>query len=473
MDELIGLLELTRLAEARAYEEVVVDTAPTGHTLRLLGMPQTLLRIAEVLDDMQAKHRFLSESLGGRYRRDAADGLVDEIAADGRRLGALLCYDGIPTAERYQWILLTGRRREEARTRSAALRTAGSPSARSLSIASRPTPRAAAAWACEGRSSRRPRSFRARRAAPRFPTHRAPPASGAHREKPRSLSALPGLGRATERERGCSPGGRLPAGGPPETSADNWRSAPAPSPRSAALDTLLPDTVRLVLLTGKGGVGKTTCAAALALALAGGSAPRRVLVLSTDPAHSLGDVLQTPLGDEARQPAGAPDGLSAREIDAPGLLAARRERYLETVQAVFDALRGDSAFDPAFDRVVVEDLIDLAPPGIDELFGMLAIIEALGGDGRCTVVVDTAPTGHARGCRDAEAASRVHAVMAILLKYRHGDGMGTWPDPLGSPRLAQSSGPLGRARPDARVAVPGAAGCRAGDGPRARAGTAR
>ena len=71
-DELIGLLELSRLARGRAYDEVVVDTAPTGHTLRLLQMPATLREIATVLDDMQGKHRFLARSLGGRYRPDAS-----------------------------------------------------------------------------------------------------------------------------------------------------------------------------------------------------------------------------------------------------------------------------------------------------------------------------------------------------------------------------------------------------------------
>ena len=64
VDELIGLIELHRLARARPYDDVIVDTAPTGHTLRLLAMPETLARIAVVLGDMLAKHRFLGESLG-------------------------------------------------------------------------------------------------------------------------------------------------------------------------------------------------------------------------------------------------------------------------------------------------------------------------------------------------------------------------------------------------------------------------
>ncbi len=79
----MGLVELARVARQGRYETVVVDTAPTGHTLRLLAMPQTLRRIAAVLNDMYAKHRFLAESLGRGYRPDGAD-RVDRGARDRR-----------------------------------------------------------------------------------------------------------------------------------------------------------------------------------------------------------------------------------------------------------------------------------------------------------------------------------------------------------------------------------------------------
>ncbi|MDT7610304.1 MAG: arsenite/tail-anchored protein-transporting ATPase, partial [Pseudonocardiales bacterium] len=52
--------------------------------------------------------------------------------------------------------------------------------------------------------------------------------------------------------------------------------------------------MRILLFTGKGGVGKTTLAAATAARLA--RAGRKALVISTDPAHSLGDALDTELG---------------------------------------------------------------------------------------------------------------------------------------------------------------------------------
>lgn len=90
VDELVGLLELSRLADTSAYDHVVVDTAPTGHTLRLLEMPATLARFAEVLDDMHAKHRFLASSLGGRWRPDSADEVIAGVEDDAKKLRALL-----------------------------------------------------------------------------------------------------------------------------------------------------------------------------------------------------------------------------------------------------------------------------------------------------------------------------------------------------------------------------------------------
>src|SRR6185503_9919490 len=103
VDELMGLVELARVARQGGYERVVVDTAPTGHALRLLAMPQTLRRVAAVLNDMYAKHRFLAESLGRGYRPDAADRLIEELETDGRELTSLL---QAPERCRFTWVLL-------------------------------------------------------------------------------------------------------------------------------------------------------------------------------------------------------------------------------------------------------------------------------------------------------------------------------------------------------------------------------
>jgi arsenite-transporting ATPase len=191
----------------------------------------------------------------------------------------------------------------------------------------------------------------------------------------------------------------------------------------AWLDTLAPPGLRLLFFGGKGGVGKTTCSAAVALALAKRRKGLRILLLSTDPAHSLADVLRVPLGDDERPVPGAP-GLSARELDAGGAFARWRERHGGDVgRAVGAFAEGAGA----------EDLLDLTPPGLDELVAVSSLLDAVfGGDGedgepaRDLVIVDTAPTGHALRLLEmpALALSWDHFLLSLLLKYREVVGLG-------------------------------------------------
>ncbi|MDQ3037566.1 MAG: ArsA family ATPase, partial [Myxococcota bacterium] len=91
VDELVALIELERVRKALGPELVVVDTAPTGHALRMLETPATLAQIARVLDDMQEKHRVLAGALmGGTYQGDAADRLIADIDAQAQEVTAML-----------------------------------------------------------------------------------------------------------------------------------------------------------------------------------------------------------------------------------------------------------------------------------------------------------------------------------------------------------------------------------------------
>jgi arsenite-transporting ATPase len=177
---------------------------------------------------------------------------------------------------------------------------------------------------------------------------------------------------------------------------------------------------------GKGGVGKTTCAAAAALRIACGHPARRVLLVSTDPAHSLSDLLATPVDDVARQIPGGPANLDARELDASLAFAAFREDYAAAIDRVFDRLSRGSAIDASHDRRVLHDLIDLAPPGLDEIAAVLGVIDLLSPGGYATLVVDTAPTGHALRLLETPATVQdwTKALMSIVLKYQSVIGVG-------------------------------------------------
>jgi arsenite/tail-anchored protein-transporting ATPase len=427
VDELMALVELARLAGRGAYDEVVVDTAPTGHTLRLLDMPETLQRIAAVLNDLHAKHRFLADSLGRGYREGAADRLVEELDGDGKRLAALL---RDPARTRFTWLLLPETLSlEETRDGLAALAAAGIHV--SELVVNRLTP--APPRACPHCAARRAEEARvleaARRAFPRLPL-RILPALDA---EPRGLPALRSVGALLSRAdspRALTAGvGRRRSSRIGRTGAQAGGREPSRSGSSAGwLDLIAPRGVRLVVFAGKGGVGKTTCAAATALALAASRPDARVLALSVDPAHSLGDVLGVTIGDDERAIPGAPAGLRVREVDADRAFARLRARYQQAVEDTFESLLRGSRFDVAYDREALRGLMDLAPPGLDELFAVLSIIEALleRQPPADVVVLDTAPTGHALRLLEmpATALGWVHALLAILLKYREVVGLG-------------------------------------------------
>jgi arsenite-transporting ATPase len=194
-------------------------------------------------------------------------------------------------------------------------------------------------------------------------------------------------------------------------------SAPAGGRRSPpeSIDALL--GAQLLLFGGKGGVGKTTCAAATAVRLARANPALRVLLLSTDPAHSLGDVFGVALGDRPRTIRGGPANLRVRELNAAAALAARRGAIEAAIQEIVAAFGVDHQGAAGG----VGELMDLAPPGIDELFGIVSVGELVSrARSPNLIIVDMAPTGHALRLLEMPDAARdwVHVLMRVLLKYR-------------------------------------------------------
>jgi arsenite-transporting ATPase len=417
IDEIIGLLEIVRLARSRAepvdatprnrdrgFDRVVVDTAPTGHTLRLLAAPALLTRVAGVLDRLQAHHRVVVSALRGSYAADAADALIQELDRDGRLLAELL---RDPASTTIAWVTLPEPMALEETLDAMQMLERDGIRVERL-IVNRVTPPKRNDW-CVAR-----RRFEARALT-----------SVARRFGPRKIQTMPDLG---DEPRGVAALRKAattiapftpPRSRPPverRVRAELRSSAPAFRP-----ETLAVGRIRWLLFGGKGGVGKTTCAAAASLRLA---ATRRVLLLSTDPAHSLGDVFGARLDDRPRIVPGGPATLHAREIDAAAAFLAFREQYEGAVEEAFArfARAGDSG------SSAVRELMELAPPGIDEVIAVAEVASALS-DARSeydVVVTDTAPTGHALRLLQTPAILRewTLALMTILRKYREFVGAG-------------------------------------------------
>ena len=432
IDEIAALLEISRLARSNRYDTIVVDTAPTGHTLRMLSMPETLFGIARVFDQMRLKHRAMVEALRGSWVPEQEDALIDEVAGEARSLAGMLRDTG---RTRISWVTLaepmaiaeTADALADLRRREMAIREV---------VVNRLTPRRRANCAyCQAR-----RAFES--AALRQADFGVPMVGVfASDEEPRGLSALRRIaaqlesGAALAAFSGSSEGPRQRFGGVHVLSD----TVPLET-LSAVQDLAASPTLKLLLFGGKGGVGKTTCATAAAIDIAARQPERRIVLISTDPAHSVADVLGTPLSDTAKPVKGAPPNLAVRELDPAVIFDQVRSRYAAAIDGMFDRLGAGRSFDASHDRAVLHALIDLAPPGLDELAATIEIAEAV------TVnrprwdlaVIDTAPTGHA--LRLLELPSLIHdwtkALMAILLKYQPVIGLGE----LGSLLLQLSRG---------------------------------
>ncbi|MHC4691210.1 MAG: ArsA family ATPase [Planctomycetota bacterium] len=136
--------------------------------------------------------------------------------------------------------------------------------------------------------------------------------------------------------------------------------------------------MRVILFTGKGGVGKTTIAAASAMRVA--ELGHKTLVVSTDAAHSLGDSFDVKLGNS---PTKVANKLWAQEVNVLEEIAANWKTVQEYMASFFKS-RG-------VEDILAEEMAVL--PGMDELFGLLHLHRAKQTNQYDCVIVDCAPTG--------------------------------------------------------------------------------
>lgn len=145
---------------------------------------------------------------------------------------------------------------------------------------------------------------------------------------------------------------------------------------------------RLIFVGGKGGVGKTSVASTVALHLSEIVAQRgqngRILLFSTDPAHSIGDSFNIKIGDT---PTRITDTLDAVEINADQLMS----EFKSTNKGAIQELLTKTA---TLNEKEAEHAMDLTIPGIDEFMSLVKLSHFIDDNVYKTICVDTAPTGH-------------------------------------------------------------------------------
>jgi arsenite/tail-anchored protein-transporting ATPase len=375
-DEAAGLLDLSLpgaeelgavlyLMEAAASEApLIVDTPPMTPTLRMLRLVEGMSGWIDALAAMAEKRRAVADAFAGGGAPDPAAPLLRELREGRARLGARL---RDPAWTRF---VLVATPEEDVLAQTRWLRGALE----------------GMGMVCAG-----------------MVLNRAP------EEGPPALSADPSVVRVPELP-------ALPAGAAGVrrfAGLDRADPAPAEGARTAHLRVgpawsaePLPE---LLWVVGKGGVGKSTVAAALAVAAAD-RGPVRLLTLEPDAVPDRG-------------PAGA--DLRLQHLDPAGSWQRFREAYRAEVEHLFAALSGATSAE--LDRRVVHGMLDLAPPGMDELLALLATIDPVGEAPYNPRIVDGAATGHLLRLLELPdlVLGWVHAILRLLLRHRAATGLGS------------------------------------------------
>ncbi|HEY6333729.1 MAG TPA: ArsA family ATPase [Blastocatellia bacterium] len=406
IDEVMCLLELSRFIQSGEYSRIVVDTAPTGHTLRLLQLPAVFAGWLGALDAMSEKHRFMVLQLTRKAGSDEVDRFLEDFTTQTDALRSVLS-----DSRQSAFVMVTIPEVvafEETRRYFKSL--AENHINVSHFIINRIEEGKSTCAYCKARAkSQRPVLERlksefgdvAMKKIPVVPAELTGPEALVH------FGELMWTGR-TAKARALSTPANIQT--PPAN-----QSAPRP-----AKDARFPlESWKWLIFGGKGGVGKTTASCSMALALAESDPKRRIVVFSSDPAHSLSDSFGEHIGESKKGVAGR-DNLDGIEID-PGLRFAKiKDEFNNFLDEAFNPGGSSSVWTLEFDPDAMRGFLNAAPPGIDEIMALTAVGDLIASGAYDTIVVDSAPTGHLLRFLELPevALSWIRTLMKLLLKYK-------------------------------------------------------
>ncbi len=368
LDEIMGLLEIQRLLIDNVVDRIVVDMAPSGHTLNLLGIKDFLEIILNSLELFQEKHRVISQTFSKTYNADDVDDFLVKTQAElteGKRIlqdrDFTLClivaiaepmslleterllnslhHLNIPCGRLFINRILTDpnqnldRYSEQQQLLDKFLKIPGQETIFTL------------------------------------PQQAKEPLGG------EALDQIMSQIEIIEKVEFIAP--------PPI----QWPQKILPS-----FSDFIDDKRQLIIIGGKGGVGKTTVAAAIGWALANRHPEQKIRIISIDPAHSLGDAFGTKLGHQSTQ---LTDNLSGQEVDANIVLEKFRDDYLwELAEMISGEGKEEGNIKLAYTPEAWRQIVAQSLPGIDEMLSLVTVMDLLDQKQQDLIILDTAPTGH-------------------------------------------------------------------------------
>lgn len=395
MDEIMGFLEISHWIKDGTYAAIVVDTAPTGHTLRLMGMPDLMKEWLAALDSLLTKYRYMKKLFHGSYKPDDLDKFLEGLSGEVMQMKKLL-KDSLLC--RFVPVMLA-----EALSVEETLDLIKELKRLGINIddivVNRLYPESQCNLCMDIRSQQLREILRFSReqlfatthlwGIPMYPQEITGPEELLHFWDGAQPLQVPNL--------------------------DNLPSLIKIPPRVENSAVKPPSDATMLLFVGKGGVGKTTLACATAVQMVMAPEKKRILLFSVDPAHSLSDCLNLEIHSE---PTSVIPGLHAMEVDARVEFKSFKTQYQKEVKQFLTKLMPN--MDLSYDREAMERIMDLSPPGIDEIMALTTVMDFLVQDRFDLLVLDTAPTGHLIRLLELPEIfdEWLKAIFGIFLKYQ-------------------------------------------------------
>ncbi|MGB2762154.1 MAG: ArsA family ATPase [Minisyncoccales bacterium] len=400
MDEMMAVIKIANLLKTEKYDLIILDTAPTGHTKALLSLPKKMKTWLRVADLMLAKHRFMMRRIRGKYVKDECDKFLEESRADIERVEELLKNsentEFVPvTIPEPMSILETEDLVDDLKEMDISVKSI---------ICNRVMVPDKCVF-CRLRVKEKEKHIKLIEEKfshynlfkiPLFPS------------EVRGNSSLQEYGRVLFGEKKF------------EIALPRILPKFPEIPQGRMADFLKKD-LNFVICGGKGGVGKTSVAAATAISFAKKYKDKKILITTTDPAHALSNIFaqEIPFGEKA-VPIQGIKNLDGLEIDAQKLLQDFKEEYKKDIQGVFEKFF-TGGVDVAFDRRVMEELLDFSPPGLEEIMALGKITDLMKEGKYDIYVLDSAASGHLLRFLELPGLIRkwLKSIFKILLKYKN------------------------------------------------------
>ncbi|MBC5796676.1 MAG: TRC40/GET3/ArsA family transport-energizing ATPase [Sphaerospermopsis sp.] len=369
LNELMGLLEIQRLLSDKSVDRIVVDMAPSGHTLNLLRLKDFLDVILNSLELFQKKHQVITETFTGSYTRDEVDNFLADLKfqlSEGRRLLQDNHFTGCLVIAIAEPMCLAETERFLEQLKTLDVPYSGILINRILTDANIDPDRYAE------QEKYLQKFLNISQNQPVFIVPQQPSAPLGNLELDHLAAQIQKIEQV---ELVSAPVITWPVRIPPSFS------------------DFLAAGCQLIIVGGKGGVGKTTVSAAMGWAFANHYPEQKIRVISIDPAHSLGDAFGEKLGHQAKLLA---PNLSGQEIDADKILDQFRTDYLWELADMIsgEGTATDTNVNMAYLPEAWRQIMSQALPGIDEMLSLITIINLLESNQQDLIILDTAPTGH-------------------------------------------------------------------------------